>query len=296
MVSIVIPAYREPFLNKTIESLLKNAEGEIEIIPVIDGYTLDEPLIDDFRVKPIYLGKNTGMRQAENTGIARARGEYLMKCDAHCVFGEGFDWTLSDNCEENWLLIPRRYSVKEDTWDRDEKRIVRDYHYIVFPKESDYGYSLYAAGWHERTKERKDPKYDIDDTMAFQGSCWFANRKYFIKTVGLLDGRQETYSGFGHEQIEVGLNYWLKGGEVKVIKKTWYAHLGKTKPHYLARLFSRKYKKNPNTKQSHTWATARWMNDEEPGIIHPFSWLIEKFWPIPSWTEDWQEKWRAYGL
>ena len=54
-------------LNKTIESLLANAEGEIEVIAVLDGYW--QEVVGDPRVRVLHLGKNRGMRGAINAGI-----------------------------------------------------------------------------------------------------------------------------------------------------------------------------------------------------------------------------------
>lgn len=287
MLSIIIPAYKEPYLQKTIESLLENSHDEIEIIAVLDGYEPNTPLKSDSRVKVIRLEKNLGMRGAINAGLAAAQGDFIMKCDAHCVFGPGFDKIMTQNCSESWLMIPRRYSLDDVNWQRNEARPVRDYHFLSFPQPTkDYGISLSNQDWIERTSERSDPKYDIDDTMTFQGSCWLANKKYFMKQVGFLDNRSETYGPWADDIQEIGLKYWLGGGENKVIKKTWYAHLSKRSHHYKTGLFSRQYKISPDAISGHTWSAKHWINNKEPGMIHPFSWLVEKFWPVPSWPED----------
>ena len=287
MLSVIIPAFYEPFLQKTIDSILKNAEGEIEIIPVIDGYIPKPPLKKDPRVRPIRFRKNRGMRAAINAGIKASHGKFIMKCDAHCLFGPGYDKIMTENCKSNWLMVPRRYSIDEINWQRNENRPVRDYHFVTYPMATrNYGVCMSAQDWYQKGKERRDPKYDIDDTMTFQGSCWLANKKYFLKRVGFLDDRRETYSGFGGEQLEIGLKYWLGGGKVKVNKKTWYAHLAKRYRHYKAGIFAKSYKRNPDTAPSRTWSTKHWINNEEPGMIHPFSWLVEKFWPVPTWPED----------
>lgn len=285
MLSVVIPSFQDPFLQKTIDSLLENAQGEIEVIPVLDGYTPDTPIESDSRVRVITLPANQGMRGAINAGIAQAQGEYLMKCDSHCLFGQGFDKTLIENCAENWLVIPRRYSLDENRWQRIEKRPVRDYHYLTIPMFiKGYGICMSNQDWLRRGRERSDHKYDVDDTMTFQGSCWLANREHFMKRVGFLDYGRETYGPFGGEQMEVGLKYWLGGDEVKVIKKTWYAHLSKQPRHYKAGIFPRRYKNRQA--RGRTWAAKHWINNEELGMIHPFSWLVEKFWPVPTWPED----------
>lgn len=289
MVSIIIPAFREPFLQKTIDSLLENALGEIEILVVLDGWDPEVPIRADKRVEILQLGKHLGMRAAINTGISKAKGKFIMKCDAHCAFDKGFDIVLSENCAADWLVIPRRYSLNDVHWERDLSRPIRDYHFLTFPTPNGiYGITISNADWLGMTKQRKNPKYDIDDTMIFQGSCWMANRRYFLKRVGTLDDRPEAYSPFGGEPMEIGLKYWLGGGQIKVIKKTWYAHLSKRSSHYQAGLFSKRYKLKQG--QSRTWAAKHWMENQEPGMIHPFSWLIEKFWPVPTWPED-RSKW-----
>jgi glycosyltransferase involved in cell wall biosynthesis len=271
MVSIIIPVYREPYLNKTIDSLL-SAE-DIEIIPVIDNCKLEEPIREDPRVKPVYLEKNQGMRGAINEGIKRATGEYLMKIDAHCVIEPNY--SRLTGFPENWLMVPRRYPLIEETWDRDVKGRIKDYHYLTFPGTDDpkYGYSFQV-----QPCKREGP--DIDDTMTFQGSCWLANRKYFMEHVGLLD--DTNYGTFAQEQQEVGLKYWLGDGAVKVNKNVWYAHLFKKGKHYESAKFSVRHKKDEAHFKGNEWSTKHWMEHER------FPWLIEKFNP-PGW-DNWQKK------
>jgi hypothetical protein len=144
--------------------------------------------------------------------------------------------------------------------------------------------------------KKRDAKYVIDDLMTFQGSCWFAHRKYFMHRVGFLDGREETYNGFAQEPIEIGMKYWLGGGKIKVIKKTWYAHLSKRKFHYAQRLFTRRYKKPKDVIATYNWVAKHWMNNEEPNMEHKFDWFINKFWPIPEWPNNWEEVWKSYKI
>lgn len=291
--SIIIPVYKEPFLDKTIDSLLNSCVGDVEILVVFDGSEglglsdQDQshqvvPVKKDPRVKTIVI-ERVGMRGAINTGLANATGDHIMKCDAHCLFAKGFDKVLIDSCDENWLIVPRRYSLDEISWERNEKNPIVDYHFLNFPIKTHYGYAMSPHGY--RLPDSSD------DTMSFQGSCWLANREYFMKQVGFLDDRIETYGGFAGDQLEMGLKYWLNGGAIKVNKKTWYAHLSKRGHHYVKGLFSRTYKKDKQSVKSYNWAAKHWINNEEPDMIHPFSWLIEKFSPIPTWTDDWQDKW-----
>ena len=284
--SIIIPCFKDPLLQKTIDSLLENSVlgNDLEILAILDGYKLKTPLKDDPRVRVINLPKNKGMRNAINVGVDESKGEYFMSCDSHCHFAKGYDKILTDDCREDWLMIPRRYSLDEINWDRDLSRPVRDYHRLSFPEE-ETGMNMKPLDWLRRGLSKKL----IDNTMSFQGSCVVAHKEYYTKHVGYLDDKR--YGTFIHDQIEMGMKYWLGGGQIKVNKKTWYAHLAKRQHHYDSNIYTKSYKRNTN----HRWITSHWVNDREPGMIHTFEWLINKFNP-PGWSPGWQDKIKAYNL
>jgi len=292
MLSIIIPHRRCVYVEKTIQSLLDGAEGEIEIIVHVDEPAPKEKEVKDPRVHYYYSLSPIGMRAGINVGLSKAKGEYIMKTDDHCVFAKGYDTVLNE-MSYDWLVVPRRYSLHADNWDRDLRMPIKDYHYLSWPKvDSNYGYCMFPQEWKERTRERMRG-YDIDDTMSIQGSCYLANKDYFMKLVGLLDDRPETYSTFSGEQLEVGLKYWLGGGEVKVNKNTWYAHLFKNKKYYVGNRQDRDYKKELKTLAGWDWAAKHWMRDEEPKMVHKMKWLVNKFWPIPGWPVKWEELWNT---
>jgi hypothetical protein len=103
-----------------------------------------------------------------------------------------------------------------------------------------------------------------------------------------LHGMSEVgYGTFSQEPQEIGNKTWLGGGAVKVNKKTWYAHLHKGKR------YGRMYNQNHNEiVEAHRWSAKHWMNNEEPNMVHKIDWLIEKFWPVPTWPDE-REKWIA---
>lgn len=295
--SIIIPSYREPLLWATIQSLLDNAVGQIEVIPVLDGYKPDRAMPRDKRIVSVKFDRNRGMRAATNAGIEMAHGKYIMKLDAHCIVPHGYDREITENCEDNWILIPAKYSLHDDTMTRDELRRCVDTYFLSFPEaerpEIKYPYhlnSLSTASWRNRWGEQK-----IKDSMGFQGSCWVANRGFFKKQVGYLNDNPNAYGPFGCEALEIGLNYWLNGGEVKGLTSTWYAHLNKRLKHYKTGVYSRKHKRVVSRLRCYAWATKHWMSDEH-GKDKPFSWLVDKFWPIPTWPDNWQEVYKSYGL
>ena len=291
MLSIIIPSYKDPFLQQTINSILENSVEEIEVIPVLDGYW--ENIKKDPRVKVVHLKINRGTRGAINAGLKVAKGDFVAKIDSHCIIAQEFDKVMCESCAENWLMTPRRYSLNEIKWERNDSRPTVDYHYFNFPVESKYGYGMFAqSDWSKSHHCRK--KFMVDDILTMQASCWLVNRKYYMKHVGFLDDRIKTYGCFGGEYIEIGLKYWLGGGAMKVNKNTWYAHLLKRRCHYNDKLFFKKYK--ANTMDNRTWSSKHWINNEEPNMIHKFEWLIEKFWPIKTWPDNWQEVWTNYKL
>lgn len=285
MISVLIPSRNEIFLHKTIQDILANARGDIEIIAVLDGWwPIDSQIIKDLRVIYLHKGTPQGMRAGINSAAAIAKGEYLMKCDAHCMFAPGFDKALEADCADNWVVIPRRKRLDAQNWAiMNVGKPDIDYHYLCFPspdKEHDAG--MHGVDWPQRTRERMDPKYDIDDTMSFQGSCWFMTRKWFTDFIGGLN--EEFYGSFAQEPTEVGLKTWLGGGRIVVNKKTWYAHLHKG-PKF-GRMYPLTMKEEKDIIKHHNLSARHWMRGDEPGMIHKIDWLVEKFWPVPTWPED----------
>lgn len=287
--SVIIPNRNSPFATKTIQDILEKATTEVEIIVNVDE-KWPEPLLNDKRVTYVHPAVPKGMRAGINAGLALARGKYVMKTDDHCMFDKGFDKVLTESCAENWLMIPRRYSLDAEKWERDLTRPIRDYHYICFPEQGKaHDFGMHGVEWRDRDRERTDPKYDLDNTPSWQGSMWFANKDYFMKHVGFLDDRIETYSTFAQEPQEIGMKYWLGGGAIKINKKTWYAHLHKGKR------YGRMYHMDYHTVASHNWSAKHWMNDEEPGMIHTMEWFVnEKFPGMPTWPENWADIWASY--
>jgi len=104
MLSVIIPSLNEKFLDKTILDILNKAEDEVEVIPILDGY--DTPRIEDPRVRYIYTPERMGMRKGINAGLELAKGDYVMKSDAHCMYEQGFDKKLKEDCGDNWLVVP----------------------------------------------------------------------------------------------------------------------------------------------------------------------------------------------
>src|SRR5512146_2812041 len=74
LVSVIIPARNEQYLQRTIDDLLSKAKGDVEIIPILDGYWPDPPLTSHPSVHILYRGVSLGLRNAVNSGAQMARG------------------------------------------------------------------------------------------------------------------------------------------------------------------------------------------------------------------------------
>src|SRR3954464_7663620 len=121
--SVIIPSYRDPLLQKTVDSLLANSElpqDQLEIICMFDGYWPNPPLLfseeDNKRVKQLHLGKNRGMRGAINAGVAASKGEYLVRFDEHCMVCPSWDRILLERFKENWVVYFTRYYLDPVQW------------------------------------------------------------------------------------------------------------------------------------------------------------------------------------
>jgi glycosyltransferase involved in cell wall biosynthesis len=271
MVSVIIPARNEIYLQRTIENVLANAEGEIEVIAELDGY-VPAPQIDmkDNRVIFVYHKEGIGQRACINHGAKIAKGEFIMKLDAHCAVDKGFDVKLAADCEYNWTVIPRMYNLDYVTW-KPKLHKMTDYMYIG----CDEG-RLLRAEYYGSSQTRNDKL--IDDTMCCMGPCFFMRKDRFWE----LEGCDEKHEGgWGQQGVEIACKAWLSGGSLKVNKKTWFAHWfrGGGGPGF-------PYKISGHTiEKVRRYSRDLWVNDKWEKQTRKFQWLIEKFDP-PGWDKS----------
>jgi len=289
--SIIIPSCNEKYLQRTIDCINEAAKGDIEIIVYLDIFWPDPPLEKDDRLTIIHSGKKAGMRPGIKAAMRIANGQYIMKCDAHCSFDEGFDLKLKEDYQKGDLVIPTRWNLDATTWEK--ARGPYDYLFLSYPLHHDETYGIGFHGkkwkgpggetgsfWHLE-KERK--KILIDEILTFQGSCIFAEKE-LLEKIEYPDC--ENYGYCGNEAQELGFKVWLSGGRVVRNKKTWYGHLHKNKANGGRGFFINKKEKDKSTQYS-AWC---WLNNKWPGQIHDLKWLIDKFWPLDGWPDDWYKQ------
>ena len=287
--SVIIPSRDERFLFPTIEDIFRNRRGNTEVIAVLDQDSWPggwKELTDKYPdLHTVHMGSSQGMRSAINAGFGSAlsRGaDYVMKLDGHCALSEGFDEVLLAEIEPNWVVIPRRGRLDPENWCATETHKPDiDYHYLSFPDDpNDFGGpGLNGKVWTERAVERKDIL--LDEEMSSQGSAWLTSVDYF-QQLELMD--HVSYSEFWAEMQEIGLKCWLSGGKLMVNKKATYLHLHK------GRKYGRGYRLAESLLVQGATYTKNWIwNEAWSKQTLPFEWLIDHFWPVPSWPENWRE-------
>jgi glycosyltransferase involved in cell wall biosynthesis len=218
LLSIIIPSYKDPLIHKTINDLLNKSEGNIEIIAVLDGYWSDIPIITHKNVNVLHLGGNRGMRGAINAGYRISKGKYIMRVDEHCMFAKGYDTALKKDCQDNWIVTPRRFFLNPDKWEVMDLPPV-DYERLVI--QSVNGSKKFTGlPWEERALERKAEM--IDETMAMQGSCWMMKRSWWKNVIKEL--QSEGYGTHLQDSHEMVFKTWKADGKLMINKNTWFAH------------------------------------------------------------------------
>lgn len=309
MLSIIIPARSEEWLARTIEDILEHREAETEIIAVLDGEWPKSGIKQHDRVNIIYVPQSVGQRAAGNLAAKLARGKYIMKCDAHCSFDRGFDRKMIEMFQktgDNVTAVPVMKNLQAFIWkcgrckwqkpqgptpercpscndSRYIKRVV-----VWLPKRgvnsTSYCFDAephfqYFEDWKHRPQYIADKaEKRITETMSLQGSCFMMTKEKYWELIS-----DETLGNWGNQGIQVACATWLTGGRVVVNHDTWYAHMFRTQGGDFG--FPYALPGNETTRTKKRVKELFW-NKKHPKQILPVSWLIEKFAPVPGWSDE----------
>jgi hypothetical protein len=202
------------------------------------------------------------------------------------MVSEGFDEILQKTMDDNWVVIPRFYVLDAEEWKWQDIRFY-DYFYLPCPLTDPKQFRFQAGGhWKERTAARLN--IPIDENMKLHGSAFFMNKKFFTDCIRGLDSSYDPCSG---EDIEISLKTWLGpwNGKLMVNKNVWYAHMhkGGQRP--------RGYPMGATQiRNTYDWIAKYWMGNNWKERFHDLEWLIDKFYPIPTWPENFKELWEKW--
>lgn len=307
--SIILPANNEEFLKNTVEDILKHKESKTEIIVVLDGRWADPPIQNHQDVKIIFFPESIGQRSATNIGVRISKSRYIIKADSHCAFDQGFDRKMLAFFKEmgdDMVAVPIMKNLHVFDWicscghrqyqDKGNKcecgkEMKKEMKWIAKPRPNSTSYCFdtephfqYFNDFKGRPEYKETEKSGYNETMSLQGSFFMCTRHNYWK-YELCDERAGSW---GQQGIELACASWLSGIRVLCNHKTWYAHLFRTKsvngfgfPYHNSEKEIQKTKKYINEK---------FWNARHSKQIHPVSWLLEKFCPVPGWTDGDIEK------
>lgn len=306
--SILIPARNEMFLKNTIEDILKNKEMETEVIATLDGAWADPPIPQYENVNIIHVPEAVGQRSATNLAAKLAKGKYLMKVDAHCSFDKGFDRKMIEGFkkhDDNVTMVPIMRNLwafdwkcyhcgkkwyqdnKPDVCDQcgkgDKLRMKMLWIGKNNPQSTSYCFNyeprfMYFEDWKHRPQYRKDKEETgFTETMSLQGSCFMTTKKLYWD-LKLCD---DSLGNWGNQGVEVACKTWLSGRRVLCNHNTWYAHMFRTKTDFGFPwpVSGREQVKTKKNVRDLFWKK-KWSK-----AVRDVDWLVEKFWPVPGWTE-----------
>jgi len=302
MLSILIPTRNEDILDRTLQDLLENIQGDTEILVVLDGWIPDPPLSHaDDRITIIYNPISKGQRAATNQAAKLAKGKYVMKIDGHCAFDKGFDVKMLDAFKitgDNVTMLPALRNLHAYDWvcDNGHRRYQGKVGVCPLCGAKEHQDMVWLAKPHLRFTFTFDKtmhfQYDgsqakkpeslaqgmLRETMSIQGSCFMLTRvKYFE-----LDICSENFHSWGQQGVEVACKTWLSGGRVISNLNTWYAHMFRTNN------FGGFPYPNPESLVDENRELSRelFQRNKWPQAIHSFQWLLDRFKPNPYWDSE----------
>lgn len=297
--SILIPARNEMFLSRTVEGLLKNKRGKTEILVGLDGEWADPQINDHPDVRIVHYGISIGQRAMTNQSARLSTAKYVMKLDAHCDVDEGFDVKMMEDMEDDMTMVPvmrnlhafdwvcpnghRRYQGPSGVCIECGKPTHRDILWKAkeSPRSTSFRFdkTLHFQYFGQYKKIQDASGSHLVETMSLQGSCFMLTRQKYWE----LNICDEAHGSWGQQGVEVALKTWLSGGRVICNKKTWYAHMFRTQ----GGDFGFPYRLSGNqVEKARKYSRDLWLNDKWDKAIHPLSWLIDKFAPVPDWGDS----------
>jgi len=207
-----------------------------------------------------------------------------------------FDWVCT-KC--GWRTYQGRTPIKCG-WKKDrvtdwhkiggcdaEGTMVRDFKWIGKNNPQSDSYTFDTEPHFQYFREyRKRPEYKkmlketgLTYSMSLQGSFFMLTREKYWE----LNICDEHFGSWGSQGIEVACKTWLSGGKVMVSHKTWYAHMFRSQGGDFGFPYPQKDRK---VKENRALAKDYFFNNKFDKAVHPLSWLVKKFWPVPGWTEE----------
>lgn len=182
-VSIIVPVYGvEKYIDKCLNSLVKQSLKEIEIIVVNDGTKDNSQKIIDKYVKKYpdkiksYIKENGGQGSARNYGLKKASGEYIGYVDSDDFVEKDMYKKLYNKAKENNydIVVCGNYNVSEDYQNKNIDAFINNYNTdlenIFFGK---------MAVWNKIYKR----DILIKNKLEFKEKVWYEDLAFTLKAI-----------------------------------------------------------------------------------------------------------------
>tara|TARA_Y100000310_G_scaffold313180_1_gene361217 strand:- start:977 stop:1816 length:840 start_codon:yes stop_codon:yes gene_type:complete len=181
VISVIIPVCKadEQYLDRTVESLYKNAVGKVQVLSALDK-------------------NNEGLRVLVNRLAKEATGKYIMKLDAHCAMSPEWDARFKASCGPEMIVKPMLDTLNLKTW----RGVGRDMGFITVTPEMR---NQHLFQW--KPLERRQLE---EETLSMLGCCFMMEKAYFDR----FGGCDESLGKWGALGLEWALNTWLTGGKL----------------------------------------------------------------------------------
>lgn len=319
--SVLIAARNEFYydldlLSHTVTNVLENSGPSTDVIVICDGSWPQTPLAPHPRLTLVHHNKSIGQRAAVNEAARLSKSKYIMKLDAHSAMSKDFDTVLMSDMQPNWMCVPLQFNLlcfewkcKKCGWIKDQSpkpakcaRCGSQYlkqvtiwkprdgkegrrntptHSWRFDTNLEFQYWGQFAADEAYCKKhnipfRADQQGDIHDTMSLLGACWMLERELYWA----IDGLDELSGSWGQMGTELSLKVLTSGRELKVNKKAWFSHF------FRVGGIGFPYQGGGQKERAMARCREIWLHNKWPKQIHPLSWVIEKFAPVPDWNDN----------
>lgn len=181
--SIIVPVYGvEKYIDKCLNSLVKQSLKEIEVIVVNDGTKDNSQKIVDKYVKKYpdkiksYIKENGGQGSARNYGLKTATGEYIGYVDSDDFVEKDMYKKLYNKAKENNydIVVCGNYNVSEDYQNKNIDAFINNYNTdlenIFFGK---------MAVWNKIYKR----DILIKNKLEFKEKVWYEDLAFTLKAI-----------------------------------------------------------------------------------------------------------------
>lgn len=217
--SVIIAALNEADLGNTIQSLRDTAGSRPEVIVVDDSSIMPIQVFDDVgkeNTRVIHNPMRCGVGPSRTIGVLHAKGEYVMICDAHMRFTEGW-------YEETLLRVAMRPKTVHCAtclaFDSQHMDLSNPTHVYTGGSLNVYGKDRVKGAETQVMEPIWGPKVTDDTELpCVMGAAYVCPRDWFLTLNPLAHLRE-----WGSDELFISLKSWLAGGDCRYM---WAVRIG----------------------------------------------------------------------